>query len=462
MLALLSPATYGRKVYRSCSAGKRQAMKPILYIIGVACVLISSIGRMADSLSDVLMALGVIALVVLVICLFETGKIRLNERLGRILKKIGAGIFVVVGITYLVAMAGFVTYKVATEGDRQGIMLLGIASAAFGISWYISRWRRRWVKFLKTFMPKDKIRHGDWKIREKYFQTFDYATNALYGLRTANGIFDGQTRVWLDPSDVDKDASARLDAFEAMLARRGIKANCALTHIPGCIYADIVAETNYKSMNSDKQAVFCDAFHELDSMNYQGDYYAEYHGELGTIFFESNAGNVISRAIRTEPREEYYIENDCGFQSDEAHYFIERGVDWTEGTYSLISDREFFSLWRKRLEYDDKDDAYSFFEQASLMYFAAVANGDKKEQTNSRWDIENAAKYLIAHDAKDEMIELMAIYEQSMYWASRLFIDVVPEYAIDTAKRLVEYSDNHYIVSHAQGLINQWTKGGKR
>lgn len=94
-------------------------MKPIWYIIGVACVLISTIGRMADSLSDVLIALGVIALVVLVIWLFETGKIRLNERLGSILKKIGVGIFVVVGIAYLVAMAGFVIYKVATEGDRQ-------------------------------------------------------------------------------------------------------------------------------------------------------------------------------------------------------------------------------------------------------------------------------------------------------------------------------------------------------
>lgn len=297
-------------------------MKPIWYIIGVACVLISSIGRMADSLSDVLIALGVIALVVLVIWLFETGKIRLNERLSSILKKIGVGIFVVVGIAYLVAMAGFVTYKVATEGDRQGIMLLVIASIAFGISWYISRWRRRWVKFLKTFMPKEKIRHGDWKMREKYFQTFDYATNALYGLCTANGIFDGQARVWLEPSDVDKDASARLDAFEAMLAKRGIKANCALVHIPGCIYADIVAEISYNSIKGNSMAAFRDAFHELDGMNYHGDYYAEYHGELGTIFFESNAGNVISRAIRTKPREEYYIDNDCGFQSEEAHYFL--------------------------------------------------------------------------------------------------------------------------------------------
>lgn len=62
-------------------------MKPIWYIIGVACVLISAIGRMADSLLDVLITLGVIALVVLVIWLFETGKIRLNERFGKILKK---------------------------------------------------------------------------------------------------------------------------------------------------------------------------------------------------------------------------------------------------------------------------------------------------------------------------------------------------------------------------------------
>ena len=437
-------------------------MKPIWYKIGVACVLISAIGRMADKPLAVLIVIGILVVIFLTVRLYDKGKIRIPERAKTILKKIGVGIVYAVGIIYLGGMAVFVTYKVATEGDMQGIMFLVIASLAFGISWYISRWRRRWVKFLKTFMPKDKIRHGDWKMREKYFQTFDYSTNALYGLRTADGIFDGQARAWLDPSDVDKDASARLDAFEAMLARRGIRANCALTHIPGCIYADIVAETNYKSMKGSSMAAFRDAFHELDGMNYQGIYYAEYHGELGTIYFEGNAGNVIIRAIRTEPREEYYIDNDCGFQSEEAHYFIERGVDWTEGTYSLISEKEFFSLWRERLEYNDKDDAYSFFEQASLMYFAAVANGDKKEQTNSRWDIENAAKYLIAHDAKDEMIELMAIYEQSMYWASRLFVDVIPEYAHDTANWLVEYSDNPVIVSRTKRLLTQWKKGGKR
>ena len=434
-------------------------MKPIWYKIGMACVLISAIGRMADSPLTVLIVIGVLAVIFLTVRLYDNGKIRIPERAKTILKKIGVGIVVSVAIIYLVAMAGFTIYKVATAGEWYGVIVFAISGIVLGILWYLTRWRRRWVKFLKTFTPKDKIRHGDWKMREKYFQTFDYATNALYGLRTADGIFDGQARVWLDPSDVDKDASARLDSFEAMLAKRGIKANCALAHIPGCIYADIVAETNYKSMKGSCMAAFRDAFHELDGMNYQGDYYAVYHGELGTIFFESNSENVIGRAIRTEPREEYYIDNDCGFQSEEAHYFIERGVDWTEGTYSLISAKEFFTFWRERLEYDNKDDAYSFFERASLIYFAAVATGDKKEQTNSRWDIENAAKYLIAHDAKDEMIELMTIYEQSMYWASRLFAHFIPEYAHDTANRLVEYSDNPYIVSRAKRLLSQWKKG---
>ena len=64
-------------------------MKQIWPIIGVACVLISSIGRMANSLTDVLIAVGAIALVALVIWLFETGRLRINERLGKVLKKIG-------------------------------------------------------------------------------------------------------------------------------------------------------------------------------------------------------------------------------------------------------------------------------------------------------------------------------------------------------------------------------------
>ena len=60
------------------------------------------------------------------------------------------------------------------------------------------------------------------------------------------------------------------------------------------------------------------------------------------------------------------------------------------------------------------------------------------------------------------MIELMVIYEQSMYWASRLFVDVIPEYAHDTANRLVEYSENPYIVSYTKRLLAQWEKGDKQ
>ena len=73
-------------------------MKQIWLIIGVACVLISSIGRMANSLTDVLIAVGAIALVALVIWLFETGRLRINERLSKVLKKIGVFILVAVGI----------------------------------------------------------------------------------------------------------------------------------------------------------------------------------------------------------------------------------------------------------------------------------------------------------------------------------------------------------------------------
>ena len=79
-------------------------MKQIWLIIGVACVLISSIGRMANSLTDVLIAVGAIALVALVIWLFETGRLRINERLSKVLKKIGVFILVAVGIAYLVAI----------------------------------------------------------------------------------------------------------------------------------------------------------------------------------------------------------------------------------------------------------------------------------------------------------------------------------------------------------------------
>ena len=189
-------------------------MKQIWLIIGVACVLISSIGRMANSLTDVLIAVGAIALVALVIWLFETGRLRINERLSKVLKKIGVFILVAVGIAYLVAMVSFVTYKVATEGDLQGIMFLVIATVAFGISWYISRWRRRWVKILKTFMPKDKICHGDWKMREKYFQTLVIFDQGAFGAYADLRIINSKAEHIESISIRAEDATPTIDSIK--------------------------------------------------------------------------------------------------------------------------------------------------------------------------------------------------------------------------------------------------------
>ncbi|WP_289630477.1 hypothetical protein, partial [uncultured Phocaeicola sp.] len=88
------------------------------------------------------------------------------------------------------------------------------------------------------------------------------------------------------------------------------------------------------------------------------------------------------------------------------------------------------------------------------------ANGDKKEQANSRWDIENAANYLIAHDEVDIMKELLSISEQSIFWAAKLFHDVIPELCENAARSLVENCDNPVIVRNSKRLLTQWKEGG--
>ncbi|WP_289873444.1 hypothetical protein [uncultured Duncaniella sp.] len=434
-------------------------MKPIWYKIGMACVLISAIGRMADKPLAVLIVIGVLAVIFLTVRLYDNGKISIPDRVKNILKKIGVGIVYAVGIIYLGGMAVFVTYKVATEGDMQGIMLLCIVSIAFGISWYISRWRRWWVKFIKTFMPKDQVNNGDWKFRENYYWTFDYDTNAQYGLRIKECIFEGRARVWLDPKDVDASLKYITSCFYDWLKQKGIETNLVVDHMSGCIYAYVVVETKVKTMTPSKLQQFRDSFRLLSGMNYEGDYYGKYHGELGTIFFESTPSGVI-RAIRTEPREERYLDPDSGFGSDEAYYFISSYPVWNENECELITQKEFFNLWHEYADYEDGDEAFSFFTNSSTMYFAAVANGDKKERANSRWDIENAAKYLIAHDEVDIMKELLTIREDFMFWAAKLFHDVIPELCEDAANRLVENYDDPVIVRNAKRMLTQWKKGG--
>lgn len=180
--------------------------------------------------------------------------------------------------------------------------------------------------------------------------------------------------------------------------------------------------------------------------------------KLGTIFFESTSSGVI-RAIRTEPREERYLDPD-GFGWDNAYSFIEYYPDWNEGEYDLISKKEFFDRWHGYTDYKNANEAFSFFTNASVMYFAALENGDKQELANSRWDIENAARWLIAHDEVDIMKELLTIREDFMFWAAKLFHDVIPELCEDAANRLVENYDDPVIVRNAKRMLTQWKKGG--
>ena len=437
-------------------------MKPIWYILFVIFILILQIIRMAKSVWHVLIAISIIALIALIIRMVKIGKIKINVRFASISKTIISCIVLSISIVYITMMTGFSIYKVITLGEWQGIIVLGSASIIISISWYLNRWRRWWIKFLKTFIPKDKIYPGDWSLREKYFSTFDYASNARYSLRAVDGTFSGHARVWLDKQHVDVSAKLTVHIFEDLLKRKNIEASIKLEHIPGCIYADIIAETNYKSIDSSsKQTSFRAAFYWLYTANYRGDYYVRYNGELGTILFECNSDNTITRAIRTEPREEFYLDNTCDFLTDEARDFIEKGVDWSDGTCSLITKKEFFTLWHELFDYKDKEIAFSFFLEASLIYFAAVANDDKNEQTNSRWDIENAAKYLIDHNETEIMIELLNLREETMYWAARLFSEVLPAETQVAAMSIIESCDNPLIVTRTKRLLSQWKKEGK-
>lgn len=368
-----------------------------------------------------------------------------------ILKKIGTAIIVTVCIAYIVMLAGYSICQVITEGDLQGIIMLTLAGVIGGISWHTARWRRWWVRFLRSFMPGETVRPADWGLREKYYWVYNYESNAQYGLRPADRIFEGRAKVWFEPSDIAADASRRLTAFKSLLESLGIKAKCTLDHIPGCIYADIIAETDYKTMNKTKLSAFREAFTRLDKMNYEGEYYVEYQGESGSILVECNHGGIL-RAVRTSPREEYHIDPDCGFYSDEAYYFFERYPDWTEGTYTLISGEAFYSRWEQRSFYHSKDEAFTVFDCSSLSYFAALTSGNKKEELHSSNDIRNAAAWLIANNETDMIRSLMNTREESMYWAAKLFHEIMPEEATETADRIINSCHDPVIVSLTKAL----------
>lgn len=94
---------------------------------------------------------------------------------------------------------------------------------------------------------------------------------------------------------------------------------------------------------------------------------------------------------------------------------------------------------------------------ASFVLGAKAALGLGKEfiPRDTSITIENAAKYLIIHDENETMIDLLMgmIYEETMYWAARLFSDVLPAETHDAAIRLVENCDNPEIVSRAKRLL---------
>lgn len=433
-------------------------MKPIWSNIILAVVFISALLRMAANPIAAVISACFIAALVISVNLYGKRKISISERTKTILKKIGTGTVVAVGIIYLVAMTVFAVYKVATEGDFQGIIVLAISGIVIGVLWYMSRWRRWWVRFLKTFLPKGRVRNDSRKFREDYYMTFDYDSNARYGLRINERIFEGRAMIWLDPKDVDASLKQNTACFYDWLKQEGIEANMNIDHLPGCIYAHVATETKAKSMSPSKLQQLRDCFRLLARMNYKGDYYGKYRGELGTIFFESTSGGVI-RAIRTDPCQDHYFDY-AGFGSDNAYFFVDSYPDWNEGEYELINEPEFFRLWHGYTDYADADEAFCFFESASRMYFGAVANGDKKEQTNSQWDIENASKYMIARDEVDKMKELLSIHEDAVFWAAKMFHDVIPELCEDAARSLVENCDNPVIVRNSKRLLTQWKKGG--
>ena len=437
-------------------------MKPILLKICFACVLISAIARMANSISDVLIAVGIIAAIGALIWLYKRGYIRINYQVQELVKTIFKWVIIIAAILYIVCLICFVGYKAIEGGDYVGLIVITLAGGIFGVSYYLTRWRRWWIKFLRTFLRKDEMLALDLKIGADSYEEYDYSSGARYSLRPKKGVFIGNTRIFVSPDTLDDSMNERLRRFDNMLRESGIENTLNVDYTDGCIYADVSVTVDCRRMNVEKQTLLRNAFIYLKDSNYQGDYFGKYVGEYGTILFQSTAVEVV-RAVRVKPREEYYIYPDSGFQSEDAYLFIEYYPDWTNGEYTLIAEKEFFSQWRKRTEFDNKDQAYTDFDVSSISYFAALENGDKKEQKYSREDIEKAALWLIRYDEVDYMKELLSNpHEETEYWAARFFHDVIPELAEATAQRLVDNCDNLVIATNAKRLLALWRKDKQR
>ena len=413
---------------------------------------------MANSISDVLIAVGVIAAIGVLIWLYERGYIRIYYRVQELVKTIFKRVIIIAVILYIVSLICFIGYKAIGGEDYVGLIVITLAGGIFGVSYYLTRWRRWWIKFLRTFLRKDEMRALDLKIGADSYEEYDYSSGARYCLRPKEGVFIGTTRIFISPDTLDDSKNERLRRFEYMLRESGIENTLNVDYTDGCIYADVSVTVDCRRMNVEKQTLLRNAFIYLKDSNYQGGYFGKYVGEYGTILFQSTAVEVV-RAVRVKPREEYYIYPDSGFQSEDAYLFFEYYPDWTNGEYTLIAEKEFFSRWRKRTEFDNKDQAYTDFDVSSTAYFAAIENGDKKEQKYSREDIEKAALWLIRYDEVDYIKELLSNpHDETEYWAARFFHDVIPELAEATAQSLVDKCDNPVIVANSKRLLAQWRK----
>nr|QGT50099.1 hypothetical protein Helico4rc_2190 [uncultured Helicobacter sp.] len=398
-------------------------------------------------------------------------------------------IIVITSIVFLVVIIGFEVYRTMNEGDYRGLIVLGIAGIFGSISWYLSRYRRWWVRFISIFLREDEIKILDLKPDGDYYKTLDKEIHAAYFLYPKSDIFEAKIRIWLDPQNLALEARRRIDLLTSLLNEHGICANIALIRSPQCIHGTITAEINYKSLNAARQIDFRSALIELSKHDYTGEYFVKYQGKLGTLFFASSS-NGISRAIREEPRfEHYYTRSGHDPLNENDDFYVSYYRDWTNGVYELISKDIFFEHWRafftRWWQCTDEEkleiDAISILYEATFVYFKAVIEDDKDEQINSQWDIENAAQHLITHHKIDTIKLLLETNDsrETIYWAARLFKNILPTeskasliHLIKTLENILSNADSedytnetdrkfgvrmdYAILSHAKQLLNEW------
>ena len=188
---------------------------------------------MANSISDVLIAVGIIAAIGALIWLYERGYFRINYRVQKLVKTIFKWVVIIAGILYIVSLIRFIGYKAIGGDDYVGLIVIGLACVIFGVSYYLTRWRRWWIKFLRTFLRKDQIRALDLKIGATSYEKYDYSSGAKYYLRPKEGVLIGSTRIFISPDTLDGSMSERLRRFDNMFRESGIEATLNVDYIEG-------------------------------------------------------------------------------------------------------------------------------------------------------------------------------------------------------------------------------------